>query len=151
VTSVLLNRYSSPEPYMEFPRGFKVIIFDSVLRTETSIMANYGKRKEYARIMEAKGNVIVRNELKKQQLNTERLTWDENLRMIFTSEPVKITTLDKVIFGKGLRSNESFHGLYYPSCVRADDGQKRFHLILDEAFVLSGKFHSFADSKKNHS
>lgn len=108
VTSVLLNRYSSPEPYMEFPRGFKVIIFDSVLRTETSIMANYGKRKEYARIMEAKGNVIVRNELKKQQLNTERLTWDENLRMIFTSEPVKITTLDKVIFGKGLRSNESF-------------------------------------------
>ena len=28
--------------------------------------------------------------------------------MIFTSEPVKITTLDKVVFGKGLRSNESF-------------------------------------------
>jgi len=71
-------------------------------------MANYGKRKEYTRIMEAKGNVIVRNEVKKQQLNTEQLTWDENRRMIFTSEPVKITTLDKIVFGKGLRSNESF-------------------------------------------
>ena len=108
VTSVLLNRYASPEPYMEFPNGFKVIIYDSVLKTESTIMANYGKRKEYARIMEARGNVIVRNETKNQQLNTEKLTWDENRRKIFTSEPVKITTMDKVIFGKGLRSNESF-------------------------------------------
>jgi len=39
--------------------------------------------------------VIVRNEIKKQQLNTEKLTWDENRRMIFTDETVKITTLDK--------------------------------------------------------
>jgi len=108
VYSVLLNRYTSPENYMEFPRGFKVNIFDSILRTETSISANYGKRKEFARIMEAKGNVVVRNELKNQQLNTEQLTWNENKRMIYTSEPVKITTADKVIYGKGLRSNESF-------------------------------------------
>jgi LPS export ABC transporter protein LptC len=108
VYSILLNRYSTPEPCMEFPRGFKINIFDTALRTETTIMANYGKRKEYARIMEAKGNVIVRNEVKKQQLNTEQLTWDENRRMIFTSERVKITTLDKIVFGKGLRSNESF-------------------------------------------
>ena len=108
VYGILMNRYTSPEPYMEFPRGFKINIFDSALRTSTTIMANYGKRKEYSRIMEAKGNVIVRNELKKQQLNTEELTWNENKRMIFTSEPVKITTLDKVVFGKGLRSNESF-------------------------------------------
>jgi len=108
VYSILLNRYSNPEPYMEFPLGFKVMIFDSVLRTSTTISANYGKRKEFAHIMEAKGNVIVRNEIKKQQLNTERLTWDENRRMIYTSERVKITTIDKVVFGKGLRSNESF-------------------------------------------
>lgn len=108
VYGILLNRYSTPEAYMEFPRGFKINIFDSALRTETTIKANYGKRKDHTRIMEAKGNVIVRNEAKKQQLNTERLTWDENRRMIYTSEPVKITTLDKVVFGKGLRSNESF-------------------------------------------
>ena len=108
LVSVLMNRYTSPEPYMEFPIGFKINIFDSALRTSTMISANYGIRKEYSRIMEAKGNVIVRNELKKQQLNTEELTWNENKRMIFTSEPVKITTLDKIVFGKGLRSNESF-------------------------------------------
>jgi LPS export ABC transporter protein LptC len=108
VTGILMNRYTTPEPYMEFPRGFKISIFDSVLRTSTTICANYGIRKEYSRVMEAKGNVVVRNEQKKQQLNTEELTWNENRRMIFTSEPVKITTLDKIVFGKGLRSNESF-------------------------------------------
>jgi LPS export ABC transporter protein LptC len=108
VTGILMNRYTTPEPYMEFPRGFKINIFDSMLRTSTTITANYGIRKEYSRIMEAKGNVIVRNEIKSQQLNTEELTWNENRRMIFTSEPVKITTLDKIVFGKGLRSDESF-------------------------------------------
>ncbi len=108
VYGILMNRYTTPEPYMEFPRGFKINIFDSALRTSTTIIANYGKRKEYSRIMEAKGNVIVRNEIKKQQLNTEQLTWNENRRLIFTSEPVKITTLDKIVFGKGLRSDESF-------------------------------------------
>lgn len=108
VTGILLNRYLTPESYMEFPRGFRISIFDSALRTETTISANYGKRRDIARLMEARGNVVVRNEVKKQQLNTEQLTWDENKRMIYTSEPVRITTLDKVVFGKGLRSNESF-------------------------------------------
>jgi LPS export ABC transporter protein LptC len=108
VNSVLLNRYNTPEPIMEFPHGFRITIFDSALNTETTIQANYGKRKEYARIMDARGNVIVRNEVKKQQLNTEHLTWDENRRLVYTSDPVKITTVDKVVFGKGLRSNESF-------------------------------------------
>lgn len=108
VNSVLMNRFAGKDPYMEFPRGFRVIIFDSALNTENSIMANYGKRKEYYRLMEARGNVIVRNEVKKQQLNTEQLFWDENKRLIFTSAPVKITTPDKVIFGKGFRANESF-------------------------------------------
>jgi LPS export ABC transporter protein LptC len=108
VTSILLNRYSSPEAYMEFPRGFKITIFDSAMNTETTISGNYGKRLDFSRIMEARGNVVVRNEKKKQQLNTERLTLDENRRLIYTSEPVKITTMDKIVFGKGLRSSESF-------------------------------------------
>jgi LPS export ABC transporter protein LptC len=125
VYSVLLNSYGSPEPYMEFPHGFKVNIFDSSLRTETTITANYGKRLENQRIMDAKGNVIVRNEIKQQQLNTEHLTWNENRRMIYTSEPVKITTLDKVLFGKGLTSNESFsdytiHQVYGQLMVKKD-------------------------------
>jgi urocanate hydratase len=78
------------------------------MRVESTITGNYGKRRESARIMEAKGNVVVRNEITGKQLNTERLTWDENKRMIYSNVKVKITTADKVLFVEGLESNESF-------------------------------------------
>ena len=64
--SILLNRYPGGDPFMEFPKGFKVCIYDSAMRVETTISGNYGKRKDYSRIMEAKGDVVVRNELKKR-------------------------------------------------------------------------------------
>jgi LPS export ABC transporter protein LptC len=58
--------------------------------------------------MEARGNVIVRNELENKQLNTEKLTWDEVRHIITTDAPVKITTNDMIIYGDGLESNETF-------------------------------------------
>jgi LPS export ABC transporter protein LptC len=105
--SSLVNRYSGSDPYLEFPKGFKVNIYDSN-RVESTITGKYGKRRENARIMEAKGNVVVRNEISGKQLNTEQLTWDENKRMIYSNVKVKITTADKVLFVEGLESNESF-------------------------------------------
>lgn len=106
--SVLLNRFSGQNAYLEFPKGFNVQIYDSVNRVETTISGNYGKRYENTRIMEARGNVIVRNEIKNQQLNTEYLKWDENRRLITSNLPVKIITPDKVLYGEGLEANESF-------------------------------------------
>ena len=106
--SPLINRYGGKEPYMEFPKGFRVFIYDSAVHVESTITGNYGKRLEASRIMEAKGNVIVRNEITKKQMNTEELTWDENKRMIYSNVKVKITTADKVLFVEGLESNESF-------------------------------------------
>jgi len=106
--SPLINRYAGNDPFMEFPKGFKVLIYDSVMRVESIITGNYGKRRESLRIMEARGNVVVRNEVTKKQLNTESLTWDENSRMIYSNVKAKITTADKVLFVEGLESNESF-------------------------------------------
>jgi LPS export ABC transporter protein LptC len=106
--SPLLDQFVSPSAYLEFPKGFRVEMFDSIHRVETTITASYGKRLEEIRVMEARGNVIVRNELKKQQLNTEILTWDERKRLIYTNAPVKITTHDKILYGDGLEANETF-------------------------------------------
>src|ERR1035438_9633595 len=79
--SPLINRFPGNDPYLEFPKGFRVYIYDTAMHVESTITGNYGKRREIARIMEAKGNVVVRNEISKKQLNTEQLTWDENRRM----------------------------------------------------------------------
>ena len=73
LTSVLLDKYEGAEPYLEFPNGFNLLIYDSAGRVETSITGNYGKQNELSRIMLANGNVIVRNELKNQQINTKEL------------------------------------------------------------------------------
>jgi LPS export ABC transporter protein LptC len=108
LTSVLLNKYEGQNPYLEFPKGFKVMIYDSVNRLESTITGNYGKQNEITRVMEAQGNVVVRNELKNQQINTEQLIWDENKRLIFSDVKVKITTADKVLYTDGLKANESF-------------------------------------------
>jgi LPS export ABC transporter protein LptC len=108
LTSVFLNKYDGQNPYMEFPRGFKVIFYDTAGRVESTITGNYGKQDEITRVMEAKGNVIVRNELKNQQINTEELTWNENRRLIYSDVKVKITTADKVLYSDGLKANETF-------------------------------------------
>jgi LPS export ABC transporter protein LptC len=108
ITSLLINRYSGDDPYIEFPRGFKVMLYDSAKTIETTIVGDYGRRNELARTMEAKGNVVVRNEKKNEQLNTEILIWDEKNHRIYSDAPVKITTPSQVLYGKGLESNETF-------------------------------------------
>lgn len=113
--SVLLNRYEGTKNLLEFPKGFKIEMYDSVKRITTTITGNYGTRNEITRIMEAKGNVIVRNEIENKQLNTEHLTWDENKRLIFSDVNVIVTTPDKILYGSGLKANEAFTWYQIPN------------------------------------
>ena len=113
--SPLLNRYEGQSPYLEFPKGFRIVMYDSLMRISSTITGNYGKRDEVTRIMDAKGNVIVRNELENKQLNTEHLTWDENRQLIFSDVNVKIITQDKILYGSGIKSNESFTWYQIPN------------------------------------
>jgi LPS export ABC transporter protein LptC len=108
LSSVLLNKYEGQNPYLEFPKGFKVVMYDTAGKVESTITGNYGKQDEITRVMEAKGNVIVRNEAKNQQINTEELTWNENRALIYSDVKVKITTANKVLYSDGLKANESF-------------------------------------------
>ena len=113
--SILLNRYEGQNPYLEFPKGFRIVIYDSIMRASSTITGNYGKRDEITHIMVAKGNVIVRNELENKQLNTERLTWDENRQLIYSDVNVKITTPDKILYGSGIKANEAFTWYQIPN------------------------------------
>jgi len=108
LTSPLLKKYTGEDPCTEFPKGFHLIVFDSVLRPSTTITGNYGKNRDAARIMEARGNVVVRNLLKNKQLETERLIWDENKHLLYSDGKVKITEPAKILFGNGIQANESF-------------------------------------------
>ena len=108
LTSPLMNRFTGENPYLEFPNGFVIYMFDSVQQISSTITGNKGIRREYAHTMEAWGNIIVRNEKKNEQLNTEHLVWDENQHKIWSDVNVKITRPDNTLNGSSMESNETF-------------------------------------------
>ncbi len=108
LTAPQLNSFQGKDPYTEFPKGLKIVFFDSLMRPKSELTANYGISWDNRKLMEAKGNVVMKNFAKAAQLNSEHLTWDENKRKMFTEEFVKITTPDKIITGKSMESDELF-------------------------------------------
>jgi LPS export ABC transporter protein LptC len=56
---------------------------------------------------EAQNDVVVVNE-KGEQLNTEKLIWDEQKEKLYSDQFVKITTPDEIIMGKGFEANQDF-------------------------------------------
>ncbi len=104
----LMVRHEVADPYMEFPEGFKVIFYDSLMQPKSEITAKYGIVYEKRDVMEAKNNVIVKNVKKQEQLNTEHLIWDRKKRLIYSDVFIKITKPDEVLYGDGLRSDENF-------------------------------------------
>jgi LPS export ABC transporter protein LptC len=108
LTAPELNSYQGKDPYTEFPKGVKIIFFDSLMHPKSELTAKYGISWDNRRVMEAKGDVVVRNFVKQAQLNTEHLTWDENKRKMFSDQFVKISTPEKIITGKSMESDEVF-------------------------------------------
>ena len=108
LTSPLMNRYAGESPFLEFPNGFKIYMFDSVQQISSTITGNRGIRKEYSHVMEAWGNVVVRNVKKNEQINTEHLIWDENQHKIWSDVKVRIIRPDQILNGTSMESNESF-------------------------------------------
>ncbi len=108
ITGPVLNRYiSDTASNVEFPKGTYVVLYDHHLLQTSSLKANYAISREKKQLLEARGNVVVINE-RGEQLNTERLYWNQKTERIFSNEFVKITTPDKIIYGQGFESNQDF-------------------------------------------
>ena len=108
LTAPQLRTYQGKDPYTEFPQGIKIIFFDSLMAPKSELTAKYGISWNNRKIMEAKGDVVLKNFTRKAQLNTEHLTWDENKRRMFTEQFVRITTPEKIITGRSMESDEVF-------------------------------------------
>ncbi len=94
-------------PYIEMKNGIKVLFYNDSMNLQSTLLAKYG------RYFEQSGNVLVRDSvvvynIKKEQLNTEELIWNEKLQKFYTDKFVKITTPTQIIYGNGLESNLNF-------------------------------------------
>lgn len=97
--------------YNYFPLGINVFGYnedDGLL--ETTIVADEARHNKYAHggddIWSAYGNVVVKNILKREKIETDTLYWDAKNKEIWTDCYVRLSSPDGVMQGYGMRSDE---------------------------------------------
>ena len=108
LTAPRMVSFQTQNLYTEFPSGVQIDFYDSLMQPKTQLTASYGISWDGRRTMEARGNVVIKNFQKKEQLNTESLTYDQIKKRVSTNDFVKITTPDRIIMGKGMESDDLF-------------------------------------------
>lgn len=107
IITPLMERYSGKNPYMEMTKGLKGLFYNKQGIKENQLDAEYGISHQNEKIIEVRKNVRLEN-VKGEQLSTEKLTWNQATQKIYTDQFVKITTPDEVIYGEGFESNQNF-------------------------------------------
>ena len=100
-------RWETDEDVMEFPLGFDVYMYDKQEKT-TELHADYGKSYGKTGLIEALGNVVVKNFGSDETMFSDKMYWYQNEKMIYTRSHVKIVTPDKQIEADSLVAREDF-------------------------------------------
>jgi LPS export ABC transporter protein LptC len=100
-------RFTTQNPYMEFPEGVNLLFLDNGGKPESTLTARFATVTERNRQMVARDEVVVKNS-KGEVLQTEELIWDEQQKIIYSNTFVKITTADEIIMGTGMTANQNF-------------------------------------------
>ena len=103
-----MNSYTTPEKYVEYPKGVKVITYDENKENDMCLTANYAINYQDRNFMEAKYNVVITNFKSGEIIETEHLIWDKNKQLIYSNTQIRQTTADGSIYiGDRFESNES--------------------------------------------
>lgn len=90
-----------------YPKGLYITFYEDGVPT-SMVSAKYGKYDKAKDQYFVRSNVVVKNTVKNEQLNTEELYWNKQKRNIFTDKFVRITSAEEVVTGVGLTANEDF-------------------------------------------
>lgn len=109
LTSPVLNKFLGGDPYMEFPKGIKILFYDSLMNVRTTLTANYAIKYDGKKMMEARNDVVIINHDKNERINTEHIVWDQQRKIIYSDVFVKRTSADEVLYGDGFDADENFN------------------------------------------
>ena len=90
----------------EFPEGIYLEFYDETGRMTSTLKANTAYYFKQENKWRGRGNVVVVNIDKEQQLNTEELFWLPATKKIYTDNFVTITDHEDVIRGTHLKANQ---------------------------------------------
>ena len=106
----LMERYERDTlSYEFFPKGFFVYGYTDDEDLETEIiadMARHLKYKDGREIWEAFGNVVVKNLMKQEVMETDTLYWDQKTERIYTHCYVRMYSPDGFMQGYGMESDQ---------------------------------------------
>ena len=106
----VMERYSTDTlSYEYFPEGFAVYAYTDEGLLETRIVsdkARHLKYKDGRESWEAFGNVVVRNLVKQEVMETDTLYWDQQNEKIYTHCYVKMYSPDGFMQGYGMESDQ---------------------------------------------
>ena len=95
--------------YELFPEGFFVFGFDESGKLETEIVADNARHLKYddgRESWEAFGNVVVKNLINQEVMETDTLYWDQENEKIYTHCYVRMYSPDGFMQGYGMESDE---------------------------------------------
>ena len=95
--------------YELFPEGFFVFGFDETGKLETEIVSDNARHMKYEdgrETWEAFGNVVVRNIINQEVMETDTLYWDQENERIYTHCYVRMYSPDGFMQGYGMESDQ---------------------------------------------
>ena len=97
--------------YDLFPSGIRVFAYAEDGTLETTIVARKARHDKYPKrkddeLWSVFGDVVVRNILRKQTMETDTLYWDSKAHEIWTDCYIKLSSPDGYMQGTGMRSDE---------------------------------------------
>lgn len=108
--AVLMERYETDTLSFElFPKGFAVYGYTEEGKLETEIVSDKAKHLKYKDGREtwaAYGNVVVRNLINHETMETDTLYWDRKNERIYTDCYVKMYSPDGFMQGYGMESDQ---------------------------------------------
>lgn len=123
--SPLMEGYSmATNPYQEFRRGINMTTYtqDSINLVDANITANYAIYYENQKLWEAKGNVVIIKNNRKDgdttitsqtEIYTQQLFWNATTKKIYSNVDTKILQADGWHFGVGFDADEDLKNIHF--------------------------------------
>ena len=111
IEAPLMERFDNDSATVElFSKGVKVYGYEEGNKLESIIVANAARHDKFKKSGEEKwsayGNVVIRNVIKQERMETDTLYWDQAKHEIFTHCYVKMSSPQGYMQGYGMRSDE---------------------------------------------
>lgn len=95
------------DPYWDFPEGVLFEKFTTDLRVDAEIRSKKAIYFTERKLWNLCDSVHAMN-LQGEHFECDTLFWDENLKKVYSNGKIKIRQEDKIIYGQGFESNQTF-------------------------------------------